>query len=219
MTGDYSNQHLVPMKQVVPARDEARNDFDVFAELSERWEQGGYERFTEGKSELEWLETFYKIAGQRGASQQVTLPPFAEFWQANRLIEMPESAVNAQFIRFADFRRDPQAHPLKTDSGKIEIYSQKIASYGYADCAGHPMWLAPDEWFGNAEPEQLQVLSAHPAHRLHSQLNYSTLREQYAVADREPVTIHPQDARARGLPMATRSGCGIIAGKFWPGRW
>ncbi|EGD8421985.1 trimethylamine-N-oxide reductase TorA, partial [Shigella boydii] len=61
MTGDYSNQHLVPMKQVVPPRYEARNDFDVFAELSERWEKGGYARFTEGKSELQWLETFYNV--------------------------------------------------------------------------------------------------------------------------------------------------------------
>ncbi|KDF11811.1 biotin sulfoxide reductase [Citrobacter sp. MGH 55] len=199
MTGDYSNQHLVPMKQVVPPQYEARNDFDVFAALSERWEAGGYQRFTEGKSELEWLETFYTIAGQRGASQQVTLPPFAEFWEANQLIEMPENPVNAQFIRFADFRRDPDAHPLKTDSGKIEIYSQRIAGYGYADCPGHPMWLEPDEWHGNAEPEQLQIVSAHPAHRLHSQLNYSHLRERYAVADREPVTIHPQDAQARGI--------------------
>ena len=199
MTGDYSNQHLVPMKQVVPPQYEARNDFDVFAALSERWEAGGYQRFTEGKSELEWLETFYTIAGQRGASQQVTLPPFAEFWEANQLIEMPENPANAQFIRFADFRRDPDAHPLKTDSGKIEIYSQRIAGYGYADCPGHPMWLEPDEWHGNAEPEQLQIVSAHPAHRLHSQLNYSHLRERYAVADREPVTIHPQDAQARGI--------------------
>ena len=199
MTGDYSNQHLVPMKQVVPPQDEARNDFDVFAELSERWEKGGYERFTEGKSELAWLETFYNIAGQRGASQQVTLPPFAEFWQRNALIEMPENAASAQFIRFADFRCDPQAHLLKTDSGKIEIYSARIAGYGYADCGGHPMWLEPDAWFGNAEPDQLQLLSAHPAHRLHSQLNYSALREQYAVADREPITIHPQDAHARGI--------------------
>ncbi|MBJ8744712.1 molybdopterin guanine dinucleotide-containing S/N-oxide reductase [Citrobacter farmeri] len=196
MTGDYSNQHLVPMKQVVPPQGEARNDFDVFAELSERWEAGGYQRFTEGKSELEWLETFYTIAGQRGASQQVILPPFAEFWAANQLIEMPDNPANAQFIRFADFRRDPDTHPLKTDSGKIEIYSQRIAGYGYADCPGHPMWLEPDEWHGNAEPEQLQIVSAH---RLHSQLNYSHLRERYAVANREPVTIHPQDAQARGI--------------------
>ena len=199
MTGDYSNQHLVPMKQVVPPRYEARNDFDVFAELSERWEKGGYARFTEGKSELQWLETFYNVARQRGASQQVELPPFAEFWQANQLIEMPENPDSERFIRFADFRRDPQAHPLKTASGKIEIFSQRIADYAYPDCPGHPMWLAPDEWQGSAEPEQLQVLSAHPAHRLHSQLNYSSLRELYAVANREPVTIHPDDAQTRGI--------------------
>ncbi len=199
MTGDYSNQHLVPMKRVVPPRDEARDDFEVFADLSELWEPGGRERFTEGKSDLAWLETFYDIARQRGASQHVTLPPFAEFWEANALIEMPESEENARFVRFADFRRDPLAHPLKTDSGKIEIYSARIASFGYADCPPHPMWLEPDEWHGNARPEQLQLLSAHPAHRLHSQLNYSSLREQYAVAGREPVTLHPHDAKARGI--------------------
>ena len=199
MTGDYSNQHLVPMKQVVAPQYEARDDWEVFAELSERWEAGGRERFTEGKNDLQWLETFYNIAAERGASQQVTLPPFAEFWQANQLIEMPESEQNARFVRFADFRRDPQANPLKTPSGKIEIFSERINSFGYADCPPHPMWLEPDEWHGNAQPQQLQVLSAHPAHRLHSQLNYSRLRETYAVAGREPVTLHPADAEARGI--------------------
>lgn len=199
MTGDYSNQHMVPMKRVVAPRDEARDDLDVFAELSERWEPGGGERFTEGKTDLEWLETFYEIAGQRGAAQGVTLAPFAEFWESNDIVEMPESEENARFVRFADFRRDPEGHPLKTESGKIVIYSERIASFQYADCPPHPMWLAPDEWHGNAEPGQLQILSAHPAHRLHSQLNYSALREQYAVAGREPVTLHPDDASARGI--------------------
>lgn len=108
MTGDYSNQHLVPMKQVVAPRDEARDDFAVFADLSERWEAGGRERFTEGKSDLQWLETFYQMAARRGAQQQVTLPPFAEFWQANQLIEMPEEPENARFARFAAFRADPE---------------------------------------------------------------------------------------------------------------
>lgn len=55
------------------------------------------------------------------------------------------------------------------------------------------------EWHGNADAGQVQLLSAHPAHRLHSQLNYSSLRERYAVAGREPVTIHPQDATTRGI--------------------
>lgn len=199
MTGDYSNQHMVPMKRVVAPRDEARDDFDVFAELSELWEAGGRERFTEGKSDLQWLESFYQIAGQRGAAQGVTLPPFAEFWEANQLVEMPESEQNAKFVRFADFRRDPESHPLKTESGKIVIYSERISSFGYADCPPHPMWLEPDEWHGNSQPEQLQVLSAHPAHRLHSQLNYTSLREQYSVAGREPITLNTLDAKARGI--------------------
>lgn len=199
MTGDYSNQHLVPMKRVVAPQYEARDDWEVFAELSERWETGGRERFTEGKSELQWLETFYNIAAERGASQQVTLPPFATFWEANQLIEMPESEQNGRFVRFADFRRDPAHFPLKTPSGKIEIFSERIRSFGYADCPPHPMWLEPDEWHGNAEPDQLQVLSAHPAHRLHSQLNFTRLRELYAVAGHEPITLHPADAQARGI--------------------
>ena len=54
------------MKRVVAPRDEARDDFDVFADLSEMWEAGGRERFTEGKTDLQWLETFYQIASQRG---------------------------------------------------------------------------------------------------------------------------------------------------------
>lgn len=35
MTGDYSNQHIVPMKQAVAPQFEAHNDFDVFADLAE----------------------------------------------------------------------------------------------------------------------------------------------------------------------------------------
>lgn len=196
MTGDYSNQHLVPMKCVVPPRGEARNDFDVFAALSERWMPGGKARFTEGKDEMAWLEDFYAVATARGAAQGVTLPPFARFWRENALIEMPESDSGADFVRF---RADPQAHPLNTPSGKIEIYSQRIAEYGYADCPPHPAWLVPDEWHGNARPGQLALLSSHPAHRLHSQLNYAQLRERYAVAGREPLTLHPDDAQARGI--------------------
>ncbi len=43
MTGDYSNQHIVPMKQAVAPQFEARNDFDVFANLAELLKPGGKE--------------------------------------------------------------------------------------------------------------------------------------------------------------------------------
>ncbi|WP_109885780.1 molybdopterin-dependent oxidoreductase [Klebsiella pneumoniae] len=127
---------------------------------------------------------------------------FTHHQDTNRLIQAwqkPELIVISECFWTAAFRADPQANPLKTASGKIEIHSPTIAAFGYADCPPHPMWLEPDEWHGNAEAGQLQLLSAHPAHRLHSQLNHTALRERYAVAGREPVTIHPQDAQARGI--------------------
>lgn len=71
MTGDYSNQHLVPMKQVVPPRYEARNDFDVFAELSERWEKGGYARFTEGKVSCNGWKRFITLPGSAGQASRL----------------------------------------------------------------------------------------------------------------------------------------------------
>jgi biotin/methionine sulfoxide reductase len=88
MTGDYSNQHLVPMKRVVAPRDEARDDFEVFADLSERWKRAGGALYR-GKTICSGWRPSIRLPPSAG--QQVTLPPFAQFWQANQLIEMPEN--------------------------------------------------------------------------------------------------------------------------------
>lgn len=199
MTGDYSNQHLVPMKQVVPPQFESRNDFDVFADMSELLKPGGRKVYTEGKEEMDWLREFYDAAQKGARAQRVSMPQFNQFWQANKLIEMRNNEKNDKYVRYAEFRSDPVMNPLGTPSGKIEIYSKTIEGFGYKDCPPHATWLAPDEWKGSAKEGQLQLLTAHPAHRLHSQLNYAGLRKLYAIADREPITIHPDDAKARNI--------------------
>ncbi|SPW54883.1 trimethylamine-N-oxide reductase 2 [Escherichia coli] len=199
MTGDYSNQHIVPMKQVVAPQFEARNDFNVFADLAELLKPGGKEIYTEGKDEMAWLKFFYDAAQKGARAQRVTMPMFNAFWQQNKLIEMRRSEKNEQYARYGDFRADPVKNALGTPSGKIEIYSKTLEKFGYKDCPAHPTWLAPDEWKGTADEKQLQLLTAHPAHRLHSQLNYAELRKKYAVADREPITIHTEDAARFGI--------------------
>ncbi len=199
MTGDYSNQHIVPMKQVVAPQFEARNDFDVFADLAELLKPGGKEIYTEGKDEMAWLKFFYDAAQKGARAQRVTMPMFNAFWQQNKLIEMRRSEKNEQYVRYGDFRADPVKNALGTPSGKIEIYSKTLEKFGYKDCPAHPTWLAPDEWKGTADEKQLQLLTAHPAHRLHSQLNYAELHKKYAVADREPITIHTEDAARFGI--------------------
>ena len=97
------------------------------------------------------------------------------------------------------FRADPDANPLATPSGKIEIWSQTIADFGYDDCLGHPAWLEPMEWLGNAGDYPLHMISNQPSNKLHSQLDHGTVSQSTRVAGREPVTMHPTDASARNL--------------------
>ena len=144
MTGDYSNQHLVPMKQVIEPQFEARNDFDVFADLAEMLKPGGKAVYSEGKDEMAWLKQFYDVAQKAARAQRVAMPQFNAFWQQNKLIEMRENEKNNKYVRYADFRSDPVMNALGTPSGKIEIYSKTIEGYQYKDCPPHASWIEPD---------------------------------------------------------------------------
>ena len=53
-------------------------------------------------------------------------------------------------VLLEDFRRDPEAI-RSTPSGRIEIFSDKIANWPH-DCPGHPVWLEPYEWLGAPLP-------------------------------------------------------------------
>src|SRR5690606_33470489 len=104
-------------------------------------------------------------------------------------------------VLFSDFRADPDEHPLSTPSGKIEIYSEDIASFGYDDCLGHPAWFSPQEWLGGERAEQypLLMIANNPRSRLHSQLDVGEYSQGTKVQGREPLRMHPDDAAARGL--------------------
>ncbi len=190
------DRFYVAMKQVMPPVGETRNDYDIFADLAARL--GYAAAFTEGRDEMGWLRHMYDEAARAAPRLGVTLPSFDEFWERG-VFEFPEP--EAPRVLFADFRRDPEAHPLRTPSGKIEIVSEKIAGYGYADCPGHPAWLAPAEWLGAALAERypFHLLSNQPRTRLHSQLDAAPLSRAAKVAGREPLHLHPQDAAAKGL--------------------
>ncbi|SPX19791.1 trimethylamine-N-oxide reductase 2 [Escherichia coli] len=179
MTGDYSNQHIVPMKQAVAPQFEARNDFDVFADLAELLKPGGKEIYTEGKDEMAWLKFFYDAAQKGARAQRVTMPMFNAFWQQNKLIEMRRSEKNEQYVRYGDFRADPVKNALVRQAAKLKSIQKRWKNLAIR-IARHtqPGWLL-NEWKGTADEKQLQLLTAHPAHRLHSQLNYAELRKKY----------------------------------------
>ncbi|MFD0980319.1 trimethylamine-N-oxide reductase TorA [Tropicimonas aquimaris] len=194
--GDYSARAIVAMKQVIEPMYEARNDFDIFADLSEKL--GARDKFTEGKDEMAWIKGFYESAAEQAPARGIEVPGFDAFWEAGIVeFEIPEE--NKQFVRYSDFREDPLLEPLGTPSGLIEIYSRNIEKMGYDDCPPHPMWLEPIERLGNGSKFPFHLDTAHPNSRLHSQLCGTKLRDTYSVAGREPCLINPADAEARGI--------------------
>jgi biotin/methionine sulfoxide reductase len=190
-----ADRYMFAMHQAIAPVADARNDFDIFAALAGRL--GFRDAFTEGRSEMEWLRHLYDVARQQASRFKIERPDFETFWQTGYIAD----PVVGAYDFLADFRADPQAQPLKTPSGRIEIFSERVASFGYDDCPGHPVWIEPAEWLGarHATPASLHLVSNQPKLRLHGQLDNGPVSRAAKIHGREPIWINPSDAAARGI--------------------
>ena len=186
----------IAMQKLVEPVHEARNDYNIFADIASGL--GLQYEFTQGKSEKDWLTLLYNDARHKAASLNVILPSFEEFWSQG-YVEVP--VPSKPFVAMADFRSDPLTFKCKTPSGKIEIFSETIHSFGYSDCPGHPTWLEPKEWLGGklAGKFPLHMISNQPRNKLHAQLDYSEFSQKSKIAGREPVRINSKDALKREI--------------------
>jgi biotin/methionine sulfoxide reductase len=191
-----NDRMFFPMPALTRPHGEARDDYAIFAELAERLGVG--KDFTEGRSAMQWLHHLYEEWRGNLAERGRAVPGFDEFWAGDGL-ELP--LASEPQVAFADFRADPEGHPLTTPTGKIEIFSETIASFRYPDCPGHPVWREPDEWLGSLAARRfgLQLVANQPRSRLHSQLDVGAHSQSVKIAGREPVRMHPADAAVRGL--------------------
>jgi biotin/methionine sulfoxide reductase len=196
IAGSSEDAYVFAMQRAMPAFGQARDDYAIFAGLAERLGLG--ERFTEGRSADEWLRFIYDGLTRLLESVGTAAPTFEVFWAAGEL-KLPTPTDSEQWVR--RFRDDPAGQPLPTPSGKIEVFSETIASFQYPDCPGHPAWLEPDEWLGGEAAQRfpLQMVSNQPSGRLHSQLDFGAASLETKVDGREPLRINPLDARARGI--------------------
>jgi len=175
---------------------QSRHDHDIFRGMAEK--MGFLDDFTEGREEMDWLRHIYDLSRQRAAKGGHEMPDFEAFWEAGRVDLSPPEEPS---IFMAGFRANPVAEPLATPTGKLEIWSDAIADFGYDDCPGHPMWFEPKEWLGAelAKTYPLHLVSNQPVTRLHSQLDNGIVSRESKVAGREAATLHPADAAARGI--------------------
>lgn len=204
MSGDYSNMHIIPMKQVIAKQHGAKDDYQIFTDLCKAYADGLAEVYTDGgKTEMDWIKEFYEGAASAvnaNTALGVQMPSFEQWWEKNEPTEFYETPENAAYVTFEDFRNDPVLEALGTPSGLIEIYSDTIAAMNYKDCGAHPMWFEPVEWLGMKDkPAKFHLLSLHPLDRLHSQQSNTSNRKRYAVAGREPVLINTEDAKELGI--------------------
>ena len=189
--GTYSNDRVYAMKKVIEPIEDSLPDYEIFEGLADKL--GLWAQFTDSEDKMYHIKLAYEASG---AAKDMA---FEEFWEKG-YARMPVPQAARKWTRHGAFYEDPDANPLHTASGKIEMFCDTIAKMKLDDCPGMPMWFEKHEYLGNAKPGQLHVVSPHPWYRLHSQMgNSERLRGLYMVQGREPVRINTQDAAVRGI--------------------
>ncbi|MEM8755234.1 MAG: molybdopterin-dependent oxidoreductase, partial [Pseudomonadota bacterium] len=196
--GDLSasarDPYLIATEKAAEAPAGVRTDHAIFSGIARRL--GFEDAFTEGRSEEEWLRWIYDMTRQRAGEAGIETPGWDALrekgWHRTPEPERPRVMLEA-------FRADPDANPLKTPSGRIEIFSETVAGFSYDDCPGHPVWREPAEWLGAAGAHPLHLISNQPERKLHSQLDQGAYCAAGKRKSREPITLNPADAAARGI--------------------
>jgi molybdopterin guanine dinucleotide-containing S/N-oxide reductase-like protein len=200
-------QSIVLQKQAIKPAGESKSDYEVVLEVAK--ELGKYTDVTEGKTFEELMLSYYNLLGvqklmdwQEFKRKDYFVFPFAVDWEND-----------SPGLR--KFYEDPQKNPLKTPSGKLEFYSDRLAKHfpNDTDRPPYPHWVEKsqmhDERISGERSKMfpLLVVSNHAHWRVHAECDdISWTREAPTCKVKgpdgylyEPVWIHPKDAEVRGI--------------------
>ncbi len=188
--------YVIMAEQVIDPLFESRTGYDMCSDLARRL--GVEDAFTEGRNQEDWIAYLH----EKTQAKVTDLPSLDELremgvWRKQN----PAGTV----VSLQSFRQDPVANPLKTPSGKIEIYSAKLQTL--ADT-----WELPDgdkitalpeytpTWEGREDALRdtypLQMIGHHYKGRTHSSYANSPWLQE---AHRQEVWMNPTDAAAREI--------------------
>ncbi len=161
-------------------------------------ELGLEEEYLGGKTQEEWVHWCY----DESRKKMPELPEFEEFWDKG-MAKM--WGRQKKPIALADFRADPEKNKLKTPSGKIEIYSEKLRNFVKDWILPEGDVISPIPVFWSTwdmpgdklqEKYPLQCYGIHGPGRIHSTFhNLPRLRDVHPDA----VFVNVHDAQARGI--------------------
>ncbi len=198
ITSDWAGNtaYLIANRAAVPGRDERKTFYWMLTEIARRL--GLEEEFTCGRDEEGWRRFIYEEA----RADDPDLPPYEDLLERG---VYRRRDPDGHHVAFAAFREDPAAHPLDTPSGKIEIYSQRVANLmSERDLATDevvdplPIYAACAEGIGDPAMRTypLQLVGFHFKGRAHS--CYANLSTLQSVA-RQEAWINPADAGPRHI--------------------
>lgn len=188
-------------EQAIEPLGEAKSVFDICTELAQRL--GTEQKFTEGKTREQWL----RQAVEETRKEDPDIPDY-DTWKKMGLYRKYAGPV----VPLADFRKDPVANKLDTPSGKIEIYSSRLAAMAEKwtfdkfrpKLEGDVLKPLPEfvaTWEGAVEAKTnekypLQMIGHHYKQRTHSSYgNVDWMKEAHP----QSIWINPIDAEERGI--------------------
>ena len=188
---------LILREKAIAPVGESRTLFDICAGVAERL--GVPEEFTEGRSHDQWVEHMYhqcrRVKPELPEDYRVAAKTGIFKW----------ARPGKPRVGLKKFRDDPVRHPLRTPSGKIEIFSPRLWEMARtwelpegdlitALPEYHPTWgdpVAPD-----ASQYPLQCVGHHYKQRTHSSYGNNPWLEEAAP---QMVWMNPLDARPRNI--------------------
>ena len=194
---------LIARKAIEPLF-EARSQYDICAALSEKIAKllgrpDLVEKYTEGRSQLEWVKHLY-------AQARAKKPELPESFDEASKVGLFKWFPMPQKVAYKDFRENPAASPLKTPSGKIEIFSKRLWDLNqtwelpkgeaiYAIPVYEKTWEGPDDAEGKKK-HPFQLIGHHYKGRVHS--SYANIPWLEQVAPQQ-LWMNEADAAQRGI--------------------
>jgi trimethylamine-N-oxide reductase (cytochrome c) len=193
--------------QCIESVGESKSDYEIVCMVAERL--GLLEEYAGGKSVKEWIKICFENSG---VQDMIT---YDELVKKGYFVIPTDPNWKKRPAGMKEFYDDPDNHPLKTPSGKIEFCSQNLTKYFPDDKERPPVphWIekgeSHDERLSSerAKKYPLLVVSNHGRWRVHANCDdISWTREAPTCKVKgpdgynyEPIWMNPKDAAARGI--------------------